>query len=430
MKNFERSLYIFRRDFRVRDNTALLHALEQSNEVLVCFIFTPEQVAYNPYKSDRCVQFMIKSLGELAEEISSLGGILYFFKGESHEIVYKLIHEVKIQAIYTNRDFTPYSLKRDKQIQNVASEFNVPFFSFDDLLLNPPEAVLKPDGTPYHIFTPFYKKALLLPVCAPKEAHKRNYFKEPISFSSQILENVYSQPLSKIPGRKEALKIISRLGSEGNSISAHLKFNLCSPREIAQQGAKYPSLIRSLIWRDFFSMIAYYYPHVFEGPFNKKYLTFPWCNNQERFHAWKEGLTGFPIVDAAMRELKATGFISNRMRMIVACFLVKDLKINWQWGEQYFAQQLIDYDPAINNGNWQWIASTGADAQPFFRVFNPWIQQKKYDPDCSYIYDWIPELQSFLPNQIHNWAVDHFSLLSSYPKPIVDHNIEAKFFRD
>jgi len=186
-------------------------------------------------------------------------------------------------------------------------------------------------------------------------------------------------------------------------------------------------LLRQLYWRDFFSHIAYRFPHVFGQAFDRRYDAVPWRNNLDDFTAWTDGLTGFPIVDAAMRELKQTGWMHNRLRMVVASFLVKDLHISWRWGERYFAQHLLDYDPCVNNGNWQWAASTGCDAQPYFRIFNPWLQQQKFDPQCDYIKTWLPELRTYSAKVIHQWASQ--PLAGAYPPPIVEHGTQSRLIK-
>lgn len=212
-------------------------------------------------------------------------------------------------------------------------------------------------------------------------------------------------------------------------LSPHLKFGSLSIREVyhtiaAKLGGEH-SLIRQLYWRDFYSQIAFHAPFVFGHPYQKKFQTLPWSENKKAFAAWCAGKTGFPIVDAGMRQLNQTGFMHNRVRMIVASFLVKDLHINWLWGERYFAQQLIDYDPAVNNGNWQWCASTGCDPQPYFRIFNPWLQQKKFDPEAEYIKKWVVELQDIPTQLIHNWYRSD-DIIPHYPRPIVEHSKESK----
>jgi deoxyribodipyrimidine photo-lyase len=213
-------------------------------------------------------------------------------------------------------------------------------------------------------------------------------------------------------------------------LSAHNKFGTCSIREvyyiIAETFTHEHALIKELYWRDFFTHVAWNFPHVFGNSFHSKFDKLKWSKNLKTFKAWCNGLTGFPVVDAAMRQLNKTGFMHNRARMIAASFLTKDLHIEWRLGEQYFAQKLVDYDPAVNNGNWQWVASTGCDAQPYFRIFNPWLQQKKFDPECEYIKRWVPELKDLSPAQIHSWYNPKQKAPADYPKPIVDHTQEAR----
>lgn len=212
-------------------------------------------------------------------------------------------------------------------------------------------------------------------------------------------------------------------------LSAHNKFGTCSIREvyyaIADTFSKEHTLIRELYWRDFFTHVAWNFPYVFGESFHKKFDKLKWSTNAKAFKAWCDGKTGFPVVDAAMRQLNSTGYMHNRARLIVSSFLTKDLHIDWRLGEKYFAQKLVDYDPAVNNGNWQWSASTGCDAQPYFRIFNPWLQQKKFDPICAYIKEWVPELKSVDTKIIHNWF-DQAKQINGYPLPIVDHSVEAK----
>ena len=431
-------LFIFRRDLRLEDNTGLIYALKNFKTVIPCFIFTPEQIKDNPFRGDPSLQFMIESLQDLAEQLRAKNGKIYYFFGTPEKIVTECIKKLEIEAVVINRDYTPYSVERDKKIHEVCSHHKIEFHSFDDSLLNPPEATLKKDGTPYTIFTPYYNNALKIEVDRPTSNSHNNYYHKPISFAQECM----APPLTKTVhgGRKEALKILKSFAQFKNyeterdinsihgttHLSAHLKFNTCSIREVYQAVTKAlgdrHDLIRSLYWRDFFTSIGFYFPKVFKGPFRDK--QYKWSQNKSLFEKWCKGQTGFPIVDAGMRELNETGWMHNRVRMIVASFLVKDLHINWQWGEKYFAQQLIDYDPAVNNGNWQWSASTGTDAQPYFRIFNPWNQQKKFDPDCIYIKKWIPELKDLPIKVIHNWHKNQEN--SPYPLPILIHEEEAK----
>lgn len=442
---FEKALFLFRRDLRLEDNTGLIFALEQAKSVIPAFIFSPEQITRNSYRSDHCLQFMIESLEDLEEQLKKKGGRLYLFMGKPAAIVSACIQKQKVDAVFVNRDYTPYSIERDRLIEAVCKNSGIFFQSFEDALLHPPEETLKSDGKPYSIFTPYFRRASKLPVPLPATCRKHNFSKESIAFAEdhQIYQKILPKRASQAPGgRAAALKILKNIGkcekyaSERNfpsldattHLSAHLKFTTCSPREvywaITKNLGRHSELIRSLYWRDFFTSIALFFPKVFGHSFHEKFDKIRWSYNRRRFRLWCEGKTGFPIVDAGMRELNATGYMHNRVRMIVASFLVKDLHIDWRWGEKYFAQLLIDYDPAVNNGNWQWSASTGCDSQPYFRIFNPWAQQLKFDPDCIYIKRWIPELASFTPKQIHNWPLEEGT--QHYPAPMLDHAKEAK----
>lgn len=417
----KRSLFIFRRDLRLEDNRGLIEALKEAEEVVLAFIFTPDQIEKNPFKGDSSLQFMIESLEDLEEEIKKKKGELHLFYGNPEEIVEKCISQIGIEGVFVNADYTPYSIQRDKKIEAICRKHSISFKSSHDLLLHPIEDTLKKDGSPYTVFTPFYHKVSQFEVAKPEKTLRHNYYKEQIPFSveASIFNKVLPKRKTQLSGgRSAALKILSNMTQfseyafvkdfpaldKTTHLSPHIKFNTCSIREIYFALIKNEELIRSLYWRDFFTLIAYYFPYVFEGPFHKKYKL-PWKNDEALFHKWCTGTTGFPIVDAGMRELNQTGFMHNRVRMITGSFLVKDLHIDWRLGEKYFAQKLIDYDPAVNNGNWQWVASTGCDAQPYFRIFNPWLQSKKFDPESLYIKKWITE--------------------SDYPAPCVDHSKEA-----
>lgn len=278
-------------------------------------------------------------------------------------------------------------------------------------------------------------------IATPHINQSTNYYNEPLENDKgkTLLHEMLPPPNKHIAlqgGRKEAKKLLHQIISNhttccdiprlhGTShLSAHHKFGTISIREtyhaLKNIDHTHYAPVRQLYWRDFFVHIAYHFPHIWHGPFHKKYIQIPWSNHVDLFEKWCHGETGFPIIDAGMKELNTTGYIHNRIRMITASFLVKHLHINWQWGEHYFAQQLIDYDPAVNNGNWQWVASTGCDAQPYFRIFNPWLQQAKFDPQCTYIKKWLPQLYSFSPKQLHNLYKVPL-LTKTYPKPIVDH---------
>lgn len=447
MAKYKSSLMIFRRDLRLQDNTALNHAIENSVGIIPCFIFDPIQVSNkNIYRSMNAIQFMIESLEDLEVHFKKRGGNLYFFHGKTYQVIEQLLQQEKIDAIFTNKDYTPFSLKRDESIKKICDHYQVAFEQYDDVLLNPPQAVHTQNNTPYNIFTAFFKASLHLPIRKPEALDSNvKWFKSPIAHSktlvsikNQILERENST-LHVHGGRQNAIAILNDLGKfhdyattrdypsiSTTNLSAHNKFGTVSIREvyymIANELGAGHALIRQLYWRDFFTYVAYYSPFVFGHAFHEKYENIEWNNNEKMFKRWCDGQTGFPIVDAAMRQLNETGYMHNRVRMIVGSFLVKDLHIDWKWGEQYFACNLVDYDPAVNNGNWQWVASTGCDAMPYFRIFNPWLQQKKFDKDCVYIKKWLPELKNIDQRILHNWYKPTNRPIKGYPRPIVDHD--------
>lgn len=444
MSEYSISLFIFRRDLRIHDNTALNQALRLSQKVIPCFIFDPKQIKEHPYQSRPGLQFMLHSIKDLQQQFKSCGSYLNCFSGSPEAIIKKLHLSHNIAAVFINRDYSPYSRQRDHKILKCCQGLNIELHYISDALLTEPEQILKSDGTPYRIFTPFYNKALLQSVALPQTIEKGR-FHSVLSNDQQYdfspLEENQPSMAIQTGGRHQALQILDQLDSYSNykdtrdipsiagttQLSAHLKFGSCSAREVLyatqiKLGTEHP-LIKQLYWRDFFTHIGFHYPQVFGQSFYSKYDAISWENNLDLFQAWTLGKTGFPIVDAGMRELNKTGFMHNRVRMITASFLVKDLHIDWRWGERYFAQHLVDYDPCVNNGNWQWAASTGCDAQPYFRIFNPWLQQQKFDPECRYIYHWIPELKDVAINIIQKW--DKQSITNNYPLPIIDHKIES-----
>lgn len=444
MKNYALSLFLFHRDLRIQDNTGLIEALKESEEVLPCFIFDPVQASTdNKYKSNNALQFMIHSLEELSQEIKSHKGKLYIFYGDTEKTISQLLKSQKATALFSNADYTPFSQKRDKKLELLCKKQQVEFIQYHDALLNPPEEILKKDGSPYSVFTPFYKHASTFSIQEITHASRYTFATPRIP---QEHEKIFTKVLSeKNPtillkgGRKEGLRLLKQAttnkgydkkrdfpAQEGTTLlSAHHKFGTISIREsyhaLASSLGKSSGLVRQLYWRDFFTHIAYHFPHVFGQAFHQKYNALSWSSSAKNFDAWCNGMTGFPIVDAGMRQLNATGYMHNRLRMIVASFLTKDLHISWRKGEWYFATKLLDYDPCVNNGSWQWAASTGCDAQPYFRIFNPWLQQKKFDPQAEFIKEWIPELKDVLVDDIHGWETKHKLYEGSYPKPIVDH---------
>lgn len=445
---YKHALFIFRRDLRLYDNSALEQALAQSGVVTACFIFDERQVGNdNSYKSKNALEFMVQSLKELEKEIVRYKGFLNVFYGQPEKVVKNIIKKHSFDALFCNRDYTPFSQERDTALQKLCHDLKISFNYCNDYLLQEPEGLKPQGGSFYRKFTPFYKKASTLMVRKPSTRLKGVLSSGKISSFSLHALSLKIIPeqnphLASRGGRSNALAILKKIKAfshyekdhnfpavQTTYLSAHLKFGTVSVREVYyafkdKLGENTP-LIRQLYWRDFFTHIAYHCPSVFGHAFQKKYDTLSWNYNNDHFRKWREGKTGFPIVDAGMRELNTTGFMHNRVRLITGSFLTKDLHINWQQGEKYFAQNLIDYDPSVNNGNWQWVASTGCDAQPYFRIFNPWLQQKKFDPECVYIKKWIPELADVPPKIIHSWHKKHSSFSATYPKPMVDHTKES-----
>lgn len=449
-----KTIFLFTRDLRLDDNTGLIEALKNSKEVIPVFIINPNQIKNNEYKSDNALQFMQHCLEDLDQQLNHKNSRLNVFYGDPAQVFANLIKNTKIDAIYTNKDYTPFSKKRETSLKNICIKNKIEFKSFHDYVMHAPEEILTKTGTPYTIFTYYHIAAIQKDVNKPSINKYKNYSKRGLSGADysniEKLNEFHTQnPSIKLKGgRKEAIQIISDIKTYSNynqerdfpskdkttHLSAHLKFGTISIRETHHEikqklGITHP-LIRQLYWRDFFYQIAHHFPKVFGNSFQKKYEHIKWKHDKNKFEAWKQGKTGFPIIDAAMRELNQTGYMHNRARMIVASFLTKDLHIDWREGEKYFATKLIDYDPCINNGNWQWAASTGCDAQPYFRIFNPWLQQKKFDENAEYIKKWVPELNDLNAAEIHTiYKLD----LKKYPKPIVDHSkekeITLKYFR-
>lgn len=448
-KRFKRSLFIFRRDLRLYDNRGLAQALEQSQQVMACFIFDPKQVgATNQYYSDNAVQFMVEALKDLDAHLHARAGRLYLFHADPSACIESIIDQVSIDAVFYNRDYTPFSRKRDAAIEKVCTALGVAVVVCNDLLLHEPEMVATGGGTPYKTYTPFFRAARVLPVEKPHDLPAGHWYTGTVHGAQK--KDVYAHisphdnPTRAVHGTHQnaqeiisSLKQFSHYATDRNipalpttHLSAYLKFGLLSIRYVYYALVKavgiHSPLIAQLYWRDFFSHMLFHNPKLLGHAGVEKYDSVPWVYDTKKFHAWCNGMTGFPLVDAGMRQLNATGFMHNRVRMVTASFLVKDLQIDWRLGERYFAQKLVDYDPAINNGNWQWVASTGTCAQPYFRVFNPWIQQKKFDPECEYIKTWVPELTDVPPQKVHTLFKAGQSKVPNYPLPMLDHTEAAR----
>jgi deoxyribodipyrimidine photo-lyase len=427
--------HIFRRDLRLADNTALAAALKEG-PVLPLFFRDPRQNEDNPLAGAAALACMNRSLAELDDVIGQRGGRLYVIEGTPEDMLPGLFGTFKPSALYLNRDYTPFSRSRDGDILRLCRDHGVRFESRFDTLLADPEVFRA--KKPYRVFTPFFKSASQLPVRPPSGEPGGSFFKGDLPAAAGAGPVKGLRPLLT-GGRTEALRLLesaSRLtryettrdypAVPGTSrLSAPLKFGTVSVREVHRAvteslGPDHP-LIRQLWWRDFFTHVLWHFPHVMGHPFNDRFRNLEWTGTPDQWQRFITGTTGFPLVDAGIRELLATGGMHNRVRMVTASFLVKDLHIDWRQGELFFARYLQDYDPALNNGNWQWAASTGCDAQPWFRIFNPWLQQKRFDPGGEYVKRWVPELENVPPAELHKPE----GVRAGYPRPMVDHKTES-----
>ena len=447
---FENGLFIFRRDLRIIDNKGLNLLNSHCKNVFTIFIFTREQVTNeNKFKSDNAVQFMIESLFELASDISNKGGKLYTFYGNNEKVVKDCIKYFNIDVVGFNIDYTPYAIKRDTDITKLCKDLSIPIFLEHDYYLHQPGTILTGGGKPYQKFTPYYQSSIKKHIDLPAASKKIKFNNKNIRLANTItlydamktfVKNknpdilVHGGRQNAIQWLKQAVKMQKHYSTTRNDLwkptsqlSAYIKFGCISIREVYKACKHSHDLIRQLIWRDFYANILFSFPHVLGHAMKPNYENIKWHHNSRWFNKWCEGKTGFPIVDAGMRQLNATGYMHNRARLIVASFLVKTLLISWEHGEKYFAKQLTDYDPASNNGNWQWIASTGADSQPYFRIFNPTEQSKKFDPDCLYIKTWVPELEELSSKVIHNWTEEWEDFKHiKYPKPMCDYKAQKE----
>lgn len=442
---FENGLFIFRRDFRIIDNNGLNLLNERCKNIYTIFIFTPEQVGSgNKYKSDNSVQFMIESLHDLASQISKAGGHLYTFFGHNDKVVEDCIKAWDINIVCFNLDITPYAKERDAKIIKLCEHLKTYVMYDYDYYLHQPGTIVNGSGEPYVKFTPYYETAKKKKVEKPASKRRIHFKSSEAHISNKItLEQALHKFTTVNPdilvhgGRTEAIKQMriaaknikhysqtrDELFKPTSQLSAYIKFGNISIREVYYAFKSNHAFIRQLYWRDFYSQVLYSFPRVLGHSLKPKYDKIKWHHNERWFNAWKNGMTGFPVVDAGMRQLNATGYMVNRARLIVASFLIKTLLIDWREGEKYFASKLTDYDVASNNGNWGWISSGGADSQPFFRIFNPSRQGENFDKDCIYIKKWVPELSSLEPKIIHNWEtewVNHKDI--KYPKPICDYS--------
>ncbi len=414
------AIFWFRRDLRLRDNTGLYQALKGKLPVVPLFIFDSNILDNLKNRKDKRVKFIHQQIVKIQKELNQLGSSLLAEYGEPEHIWNSLLKSWDIRAVYANRDYEPYARQRDEKIEKLLKKHTIPFITFKDQVIFEQDEIIKGDGNPYSVFTPFKNKWL----DTLGEMHLAQFntgqqvtcffrFRTPKIPSLKDLDFVdesFTFP-AKTPDPEliknyhktrdfPAIKGTTRLG-------IHLRFGTISIRELVRIARQLNNtFLNELIWREFFMMILYYHPRVVQEPFHPAYQHIRWFNDEDQFQRWCAGQTGYPLVDAGMRELNETGHMHNRVRMITSSFLAKHLLIDWRWGEEYFAEKLLDFELSANNGNWQWAAGCGCDAAPYFRIFNPESQMKKFDPGKHYIKRWIPEFGT-----------------TDYPKKMVDHKI-------
>lgn len=428
-KEFSSSLFIFRRDLRIEDNTALDQAINQSKKITPIFIFDPRQMTQqkNKFFSQHAFTAMLESLTDLEKQLIEAKSKLIYSYGIAEEVVKEILKTENFDALFFNADYTPFSKERDKNIEKLCKEANVSCIIKDDaLLIGSPKNIQNKQGKPYKIFSAFFKTAQQnnspkKPTPRPKKLPPSQAIPKSIAITASTEKKIFKHTAknSPLPGGSNNAETLLQLiknqkqyeetrnipSKKTTELSLHNKFGTISIRKfwhtVEKKLGPNHELIRQLYWRDFFTYTAYHYPNLLTKSLRPKNEPTAWNKSSTQFTDWCNGKTGIPFIDAGMRQLNKTGYMHNRVRMLAASYLVKNLKINWRKGAQYFAQNLVDYDPSVNAGNWQWVSSTGYDAQPPFRTFNPWTQQKKFDPDCTYIKQWIPELAPYTAQQIH-----------------------------
>ena len=417
------SIFWFRRDLRLHDNVALFNALKSGEKVLPIFIFDTSILEKLP-KNDARVSFIIKELRSMNEHLKSFDASIDILHGKPIEVFESLIKKYQIASVFTNQDYEPYAIRRDQEILELLKSENINFNSFKDQVIFEKNEITKKDGNPYVVYTPYSKKWI--------EAYE--LINDTHYTSEDLLSQLYTQSKAKELTLEELgfeetntpiknyifnSRIINEYEETRNfpaldntsKLGPHLRFGTVSVRQMVSRAEEQENktFLKELIWREFFMQILWHFPHTHKDSFKPKYDRIVWRNNEDDFKRWCNGTTGYPMVDAGMRQLNNTGFMHNRVRMLVGSFLCKHLLIDWRWGEAYFAEKLHDYEMSSNVGNWQWVAGTGVDASPYFRIFNPTSQIKKFDKDFSYIKKWVPDFQEL-----------------TYPSPMVDH----KFARE
>ncbi len=415
-------VFWFRRDLRLDDNHALYQASLEGLPILPIFIFDPNILTKLPSNNDARVEFIHQSLEKINVLLGKKGSSIKIFHQKPKEAFEFLFSNYEVHSIYCNHDYEKYAVERDNCIKTIAEQHNIEFYSFKDQVIFEKEEVLSGQNTPYTVFTPYSRKwkanLEMLPIQFYPSDKIENFIKLKSDIPSLVSIGFESSGIN-FPQKDVAVDLIKKYGPQRDfpaldatsRLSVHLRFGTISIRKLVEYARKHSEVfLNELIWRDFYFSILYHFPHISEGKsFKKQYDLIEWRNDPIEFEAWKNGQTGYPIVDAGMRELNTTGFMHNRVRMIVSSFLVKHLMIDWRWGEAYFAEKLLDYDFSANNGGWQWASGSGCDAAPYFRVFNPTLQTQKFDAQLEYVKKWVPEFQDL-----------------TYVSPIVNHEFARK----
>lgn len=414
------TLFWFRRDLRLHDNAGLFYALKENQNVLPLFIFDTDILQNLEDQADARVTFIYQIIFDLKKELQEKKGDLLVRLGKPLEVFKSLAVKYQISAIYLNHDYEPAARRRDSAIQSWVESQGIIFKTFKDQTLFEKDEILNDSGKPYCVFTSYKRKVLAnLNSQTIKFFDKidfKNLYKPPHTEKILTLDDIgFKKSKTLFPGKEISTSFLKNYAMtrdypaliNGTShLGIHLRFGTISIRKLAKKAQAYSDVFLSeLLWRDFFMQVLWHFPHVEKRSFKKEYDSIPWRYSKTEFQRWIEGQTGYPIVDAGMRELNKTGYMHNRVRMITASFLCKHLLFDWRQGEKYFARKLLDFDLSANNGNWQWVVGSGCDAAPYFRIFNPETQAKKFDPNSEYIKKWVPELGT-----------------SRYPLPIIDHN--------
>jgi deoxyribodipyrimidine photo-lyase len=417
------NIFWFRRDLRLNDNCGLFHALKSDEKVLPIFIFDKDILSKLP-KDDARVSFIYQEIENINHQLKEIGSTIDINYGKPIDIFKSLSEKYTIDTVFTNHDYEPSAIKRDLEVKEFLSSKNIFFKTYKDQVIFERNEIVKKDGTPYKVYTPYSKKWLETFHFKgihfyPSEDYLHHFKKKETHQFLSIEAIGFTKSTIKVASYKVSSELINQYEETRNfpakdstsKLGTHLRFGTVSVRKMVEKASKSNNItfLKELIWREFFMQILWHFPHTIKDSFKPKYDRILWRNNENEFYAWCKGKTGYPLVDAGMRELNQTGFMHNRVRMLVGSFLCKHLLIDWRWGEAYFAEKLHDYEQSSNIGNWQWVAGTGVDAAPYFRIFNPTTQIQKFDKGLDYIKKWVPDFQEL-----------------TYPTPIVEH----KFARE